>query len=700
MRIDEAKIDYDCYYVSPDGNDNWTGRKPIRDENSADGPFATIGRAQQTLRDIKQSACMSGPVTVYLRGGNHHITEPVIFTPQDSGPFTYTSYPGEKAVIHGGKKIDGWSIEEIGGKSVWSAEIPEVKEGRWYFKQLFVNNERRSRPRLPKKGFYRAEDVPGLSFAGDAFGDLFNGSYGFKCYDGEIEEWKNMNDVDIVVLHYWIEERLPVLSFDRKENIVKSSRKSMFALRDDVSDKFARYYAENIFEALTEPGEWYLDRSTGKIYYIPMSGEEISTAEIYAPIARQLIKLEGNPEKNEYVEYIRFINVSFSCSEWDQPSGGHDWMKDNGNYITDENYAAAAQAAVNVLGVIRMEGARFCSFENCEIAHIGWYGIEMSDGCTANRLKGNHIWDAGAGGIKLNGAKADGVYAGRTGSNKISDNHIHHLGNVFHSAVGILSMHSYGNEISHNHIHHLYYTGISCGWVWGYGRNISSSNTIEKNLIHDIGFGYLSDMGGIYVLGVQPGTVVRNNLIYNIEKSNYGGWGIYLDEGASHIVVERNICYNMSSQCFHQHYGRENTIRNNIFAFGKEGVVSLTRPEAHVSFTFEKNIVIADRQPIMAFKFDNYMEPARYYCDLNVYWDVSNAEINFGKIEYDTEKGWHLVSSASIREMQAKGFEMHSLVCNPDFVDLYRFDFILSPGSKVFDTGFEQIDISDVGVRE
>ena len=92
------------------------------------------------------------------------------------------------------------------------------------------------------------------------------------------------------------------------------------------------------------------------------------------------------------------------------------------------------------------------------------------------------------------------------------------------SAVGILSMHSFGNTLSHNHIYDLYYTGISCGWVWGYADSVSKNNRIEKNHIHDLGHGLLSDMGGIYTLGVQPGTVLRGNLIHDVEKANYGGW--------------------------------------------------------------------------------------------------------------------------------------------------------------------------------
>lgn len=249
-----------------------------------------------------------------------------------------------------------------------------------------------------------------------------------------------------------------------------------------------------------------------------------------------------------------------------------------------------------------MEGARYCAVEDCVIRHVGWYGIEAADGCSGIRIVGNEVWDLGGGGVKLDGSGAEGPPCRRAGNSIVTDNHIYDGGHVFHSAVGILSTHSFGNEISHNHIHDLFYSGISCGWVWGYADSVPKDNRIEKNYIHDLGKKLLSDMGGIYTLGVQPGTVVRGNVIHDVEKCNYGGFGIYPDEGSSHILIENNVCYNTSSQPFHQHYGRENVVRNNILAFGREGQVRLSRrygPEGgyrvglekgRKAFTFERNI--------------------------------------------------------------------------------------------------------------
>lgn len=122
-------------------------------------------------------------------------------------------------------------------------------------------------------------------------------------------------------------------------------------------------------------------------------------------------------------------------------------------------------------------------------------------------------------------------------------------------------MHTYENVIAHNEIADLNYTGISCGWVWGYENSITRENLIEKNHIHDIGNGVLSDMGGIYLLGKQQGTIVRCNLIHDVYSRHYGGWALYADEGASAVVFEQNICYNTNSNAFHQHYGCGNSNR-------------------------------------------------------------------------------------------------------------------------------------------
>lgn len=683
------------FYISNIGNDGWSGKIAEPTTDGTDGPFATIVKARNTIRELKQSAQLSGPVTVWVRGGRYHITEPLEFTYEDTAPVTYAAYPGEKPVIDGGKPITNWHEEQVGGNLMWVADLPEVAAGQWYFHQLFVNGERRQRTRLPKQGFYRIKDVPGVTFQSSGWtNDLFEGTDKFVCEPGDIQNWKNINDIDVVAVHYWIEERMPVESFDELTNTIKSKRKSMFVLKDDFVRKFAKYYVENVFEALSEPGEWYLDRHRGKLYYIPMQDETIGETEIFASVSNQLLKLTGNPDEEKYVEFLCFRGLSFVHADWVQPKGGGERFERAGI-----DYAAAPQAAFNIPGVIRLEAARFCTIEDCRIEHIGWYGIELSDGCMSNRIVGNNITDMGAGGIKIDGSDAKGPLLRRTGNNRITDNHISTGGRIFHSAIGILSVHSFGNVISHNHIHDLYYTGISCGWVWGYTENVSKNNRIEKNHIHDIGHGLLSDMGGIYTLGVQPGTVIRGNLIHDIEKCNYGGWAIYPDEGSSHIIIENNICYNTSSQVFHQHYGRENIVRNNIFAFGCEGQATLSRAEGHTSLTFEKNIFITNGQPLFVAGYSGQFEKHGFTSDLNLFWDISGKEPLNGNLKMDDEANFSLAEPCTLDEMRRMGYDLHSIFTDPCVKDAEHFDFSLTEDSPALLLGFKPIDMTDIGPR-
>ena len=684
------------YYVSPRGNDQWSGTLPEPNADSTDGPFASISHARDVIRTVRDSGQMPEHVTVNVREGRYRLQEPLRFGPEDSAPVTYQAYPGEEPVLDGGKRIDGWSTTEVNGRRAWVTEIPEVAAGRWRFRQLFVNGRRRPRARLPKDGFYRVSKVPGMEVpAGWGSG----GYNRFRLEEGQMQNWKNLADVEIVLFHFWIDERFPVVTFDEETEMITTARASQAPLVESHGEKMAPCWVENVFEALTEPGEWYLDRPAGKLYYIPREGETPETAEVYAPRILQLIRLEGDPENNGYVEHLRFRGLRLEHTRCDQPGPGSVHMlapafRDAGrsqHRRYRHNHAAAGQGAADVPGVFYMQGARNCAVENCRLANIGWYAVDLADGCRGNRVVGNQIVDVGAGGVKINGADYDEPNCLRNGNNRVTDNHMHELGRVFYSAVGVLSMHSYGNTLSHNHIHDLYYSGISCGWVWGYTPSISRDNIIEKNHIHNLGQGLLSDMGGIYTLGVQPGTVLRGNLIHDVEKLNYGAWCIYPDEGSSHLLIENNVCYSTNGEIFHQHYGRENIVRNNIFAFGGESLTAHGRADLqHKAFSFERNVLITDGRPIFKGGYGARLKDRNLRSDLNVLWDAAGEPLSFtdGEETVDLE-GW--------REL---GHDRHSLVADPLCTDPENDDFTLAEESPaIVEMGFQPIDLSDVGVR-
>jgi hypothetical protein len=293
----------------------------------------------------------------------------------------------------------------------------------------------------------------------------------------------------------------------------------------------------------------------------------------------------------------------------------------------------------------------------------------------------------------------------------VTDNHIHDGGHVFHEGVGILALFTFGNQLSHNHIHDFNYSGISCGWQWAYGDSITKDNIIAKNHIHHLGKGLLSDMGGIYTLGVQPGTVIRGNVIHDVERRNYGGWAIYPDEGSSHILIEHNICYDTHSTSFFQHYGRENIVRNNIFAFGREGQVGHGRiygrpgdystklEEGRKAFFFERNIVVTDGQPIFQGRPGAPLERCNFASDLNLFWDVSGKEPISVSVTRDPQGDMISVRALSTEDWRQLGQDRHSIVADPQFRDLANRDFTLMDSSPALEVGFEPIDVSEVGPR-
>jgi len=665
------KADSIVLYVSPGGGDTADGTEG--------DPFAALTGARDAIRALKSSGGFTKPVTVVLRGGTYEIDGPFTLTPGDSGtescPVAYRSFPGETAVISGGRRISGWKDR---GDGVWTAALPEVREGTWNFRQLHVNGERRKRPRLPREGYFLIADFPLKD--NPAWSAKSNW---FRYAEGDIDPgWTNIGDVEIVCPRFWVSSRQAIASIDEATRTVTFRDSTRYRYSDDFSTDGARYYADNVFEAFDEPGEWYLDRPTGTLFYRPLPGEDMMSADIVAPFADQLVRLEGRPLENAFVEHVAFEGLAFSHNNWMLPPG----------------LVGDGQSAPEVEGAIYLEGARHCAFRDCAVTGLSSYAVQIDRGCTHNRFEYNELADLGGGGFRIGGGSAYDHPLLRTGANVIADNHIHHIGLDHHAATGVWIQHAFGNRIVHNHIHHTYYSSIAIGWVWGYARSISSHNVIEYNHVHDVGQGMLSDMGGIYLLGEAPGTVVRNNYFHDITSHGYGGWGIYTDEGSSNVLIENNVVFRTKCGGFHQHYGRENIIRNNIFAFSTEGQIIKSRVEPHLTLVFENNIVYWTEGPLLGGRWDgkdfgiyNPFDRKRATgqtteFDYNVYYNPTSAEVRFGE--------W------TFGEWKARGRDRHSVIADPLFADPENGDFTLSPGSPALMLGFVPIDLGDVGPRE
>jgi hypothetical protein len=189
-------------------------------------------------------------------------------------------------------------------------------------------------------------------------------------------------------------------------------------------------------------------------------------------------------------------------------------------------------------------------------------------------------------------------------------------------------------------------------------------------------------MGGIYCLGVSPGTVLRGNVIHDVVSHPrlYGGWGLYTDEGSTDILLENNLVYNTTTGGFHQHYGRDNMVRNNIFAYSHGPQIIRTREEEHNSFTFVNNIVYFNNGQALGSNWTN----GHWVIDRNVYWDTESHEIDFKGRNFET---W-----------QSQGNDVNSQIVDPGFVDGEDADFRLNPDAPALAVGFEPFDFSKAGL--
>ncbi len=658
------------FYVSISGDDAWSGRLARTNQGRTDGPFRTLARARDRVRALKAREAITRPVTIYVRGGVYPFEHPLLFTSEDSGTseytITYAAYPGEVPVLSGGRQITGWKcLHEVtrprptsrdaptGSSSLWMARVPGVKERKWYFRQLFVNGERRQRARTPNQGFFQVDGE--ISPEQPAR---------FKFRDGDLRlAWAEQGDVEVVALLKWAEFRMPLKAVDKRTQTVTLSQKRQ-AWGDE---KNPRYWVENTLDSLDAPGEWYLERSTGRLYYRPMAGEDMTRAQVIAPFLQNLIRFEGDVEAGHFVHNIALEGLSLSYTDWSLPVTGY----------------VDTQAAYDVSAAVEGLAAHSCSILKCVFTHLGEYAIAFGKGSKENRIVGNEMTDLGAGGVKIGDPKDPNEEDEETSRNVISDNKIHDIGIVYPAAVGVWVGQSSDNTISHNDIHDTFYTAISVGWTWGYGPTAARGNVIEFNHLHHIGRGMLSDLGCIYTLGVQPGTVLRNNLCHDVTRyeHGYGAWGIYTDEGSSGIVIENNLVYRAQDGGFHQHYGGENIVRNNIFAMGEEAQIRRTRDEPHLSFTFAHNVVYWEGGQLLSGKWDDN----HYRFERNLYFRPGGAPITFGN--------W------SFEEWQKRGQDVESLIADPLFVDAKNGDFSLKGESPALKMGFRPIDVSKVGPR-
>ncbi len=692
------------FYLSPEGSDDWSGTIASPNVEKTDGPFATLERARDAVRELKQRK--AGDVVVMIRGGLYRLSQTVVFGLEDSGEgdatVTYAAYPGERPIFSSGREIKRWEQLKSDPPGLPKAAEGKIRVADVSGRFFTLYDAEGMLPRASSAGFI---PLPGGSRTRLHFPK------------GKIKDWSNLEDVEVIVRphHAWISNVLPLESVDEEKQQAHTAVAATYAMnRLHFLKTTESCWVENVLEELDEPGEWVLNTEEGKVYLWPRS-----ESPVLAPQLIELIRVEGDIDKQGAydvpVRNLRFRGLSFRHGDRYTLAEGdaglqHDWdLLDKGNAL------------------VRFRGTENCVIEECHFAHSGSGAIRVDLYGQNNRISGNHIEQLGGGGILLCGYGPGTNDVSR--NNLIYNNHIHHLGRIYLHSPGIMLWQTGENRVANNLIHHMPYSGmiVSGCMTHFFGRNgrelsrtirrseinnlpkdptledvrpylHTHDNLIEYNEIHNV-MERMGDGNGIYIRGAGAGNVIRRNYIHHLVTPMLMQAAIRTDGGQRDTLIAENLIY----QCMAQGIilKLNNRAVNNIVADVlapprgyylslREGPMTDAVIQRNLFYSAGKDTVFIDELPPgkrrkSEDRRGRLLARAKdAKTDFNIYFSARDSSLG----------------ETMLRKQQSDGVDAHSLAIDPLFVDPENGDFRLRPDSPALKLGIVPVDLSVVGLIE
>jgi hypothetical protein len=684
-------------YVSPTGQDTWTGALPAANAERTDGPFATLPRARDELRRLKQAGLLPDGAAVLVRAGTYEITPTFALTAADAGsaaaPVVYRAYPSERVVLTGARQITGFVPHQ---GAILKADVGAQGFKGIAFRQLFLDGRRQVLARYPNAdpanphggGFAYVDGEP-LSM----YTDLPNENVRvIQCRPRDGRTWAHpeLGEVIIFPRYNWHNWAMPIATADPARGTITLAKDMAWGQYTGFRGirPLDRFYVRNLLEELDAPGEWYLDTATQTLYFQPPG--PLGQSTVRAPVVETLIEI--GPQ----ADWITLRGFTLEGCE-----GAAIVVRDSvhcliaGNTVHDTGGRLASTAAVTV------QGGQDCGVVGNDIFEVGNYGIRLESNSSARDT------------LTPSGHYAD-------------NNYVHHIGVLNGHGCGIY-LAGVGLRVSHNLIHDT----TRCG-IFGGGNDC----VVEYNHIRHVNL-ETEDTGGYYVGGNWHvrGHIIRYNYIHDVLGYGRSGdtwtsphfaWGIYLDDDHSGAHVYGNIVARTTLGGAHIHAGRDNRLENNIFVDHSQQQMQYSGhdPKSEVVAThlaefrqaiakpayrekypelaatdpnslwlmagnqFRRNIIYYSRPQAKLFQYSRNDVPEQNTSDYNLIWH-KGLPLDLGLPNVPKEQQW--------AEWQKRGFDTHSIVADPLFVDAAQDDYRLRPESPAFALGFEPIPVDQIG---